>query len=272
MGSLLGASSIQVPGKGAGGSLTPAPTLLRLGSQIQTYRQESFPASASLPAAQAPVKPARVAGACCGLRWEPSRHAAEGAEGMVAALHSPNRKVCFASSGARWPQQSHRPHLAADPSSVHAGEKPAGNSLLDQEAKPALLPARSWRALLPSSMHWEIHSSKLSLQRCWAGLCDCRHLAQGNGHFQGDGCVTASIPGELCPWGAQLLGPQGMHCVRASKTCVWMNRNALLQHGREDRPDKGILLGWFHPPAPTETPGTQPGAISQASIALNLCL
>lgn len=191
---------------------------------------------------------------------------------MVAALHSRNRKVCFASPGTGWPQQLRRPHLAADPSGAHAGEKPAGNSLLDQEAKPALLPARSWRALLPSSVHWEIRFSRLSLQRYWAGLCGCRYLAQGNGHLQGDGCMTASIPGELCIWGAQLLGPQDMHCVRASEMCVWMNGNAPLQPGREDRQDEGILLGWFHPPAPTEAPGTQPGAISQASTALNLCL
>lgn len=173
-----------------------------------------------LPAVQALVKPPRVAGACCGLRWDTPRRGAEGAEGMVAALHSRNRKVCFASSGTGWPQQLCQPHLAADPSSVHAGEKPAGNSLLDQEAKPALLPTRSWRALLSSSMQWEICFSKLSLQGCWAALCGWRHLAQGNGHFQGDGCMIASIPGELCIWEAQLLGPQGMHCVRACKTCV----------------------------------------------------
>lgn len=213
-----------------------------------------------------------MAGACCGLRGDPTRHTAEGAGGIAAALHCRNRKVCFASSGTRWPQQLCWPHLAADPSSVHAGEKPAGNSLLDQEAKPALLPARSCRALLPSSMHWEIRFSRLSLQPCWAGLCGCRHSAQGHGRFQGVGRMTASVPGELCIWEAQILGPQGINCVRACKRCVWMNRNALLPHGREDRQDKGILLGWFHPPAPTDAPGTQPGAISQASTALNLCL
>lgn len=69
-------------------------------------------------------------------------------------------------------------------------------------------------------MHWEIRFSRLSLQRYWAGLCGCRYLAQGNGHLQGDGCMTASIPGELCIWGAQLLGPQDMHCVRACEMCV----------------------------------------------------
>lgn len=98
-----------------------------------------------------------------------------------------------------------------------------------------------------------------------AGL-DC--VAAGTQH---EGMDTASIPAELCTWGAQLLGPQGMHCVRACEMCVWMNGNALLQPGRKDRQDEGMLLGWLQPPAPTEAPGTQPGAISQASIALNLC-
>lgn len=112
------------------------------------------------------AQPLRVAGACCRVRWDPAGCRAEGAAGMVAALHDRNRKVCFASPGTGRPQQLHRPHLTADPSSAHAGKKPGGNSLLDQEAKPALQPMRTRRALLPSSVPQQIRFSKLSLQRC----------------------------------------------------------------------------------------------------------
>ena len=89
-----------------------------------------------------------VPGACCGVRWDPARHGAQGAAALVAARLGQNRKICFASPGTGRPQQLHQPHLTADPSGAHAGEKPAGNSLPDWETKPALLPARSQRASL----------------------------------------------------------------------------------------------------------------------------
>lgn len=198
-----------------------------------------------------------MAGTCCGVRWDLARNRAKGAVEMVSVRHSQNRKVCFASPGTGWPQQLCQPHLTTDPRGAHAYEKPAGNSLPDQEAKPALLPVRSWWASLPGSAAQQI---------CfWAGPCGCRHSAQGDGHLQGDG----SIPEELCTQGAQLIGSQGHH-VRAWETCaaVGMNRDAQLQHGREDRWGERPLLGWLCPPAPTRpAPGTWPGAISLASLS-----
>lgn len=109
------------------------------------------------------TQPLCMAGTCCGMGRDPARCGAEGAAGMVAAQHGRNRKVCFAGPATGWPQQLCQPHLTADPSGAHAGEKPAGNSLPDQEAKLALLPARSRRASLPGSVPQQILFFKLSL-------------------------------------------------------------------------------------------------------------
>lgn len=158
-----------------------------------------------------------VAGACCGVRQDPAGRGAEGAAGMVAAQHDRNRKVCFASPGIRRPQQLRRPHLATDPSGAQAGEKPAGNSLPDQEAKPALLPARSRRASLPGSVPPQIHFSKLSLQRCWAGQRGCRTQCEVTGASKGTGAWLH--PSLVSPALREpvLLAQRGVRCFMAPR-------------------------------------------------------
>lgn len=159
------------------------------------------------------TQPLRVAGACCGVRWAPTRRRAEGAAGTVAAQHGQNWKICLASPGTGWPQQLCQPHLVADPSGAHAGEKPAGTPCQTRKQNlPSCLQEAS-RHRCPGK-----NPSPRYPCGCWAGPGGYRDLAQGDRHLQVNGCMAASTPSVR---GAQLVvGPQGTQWCNTPWKCL----------------------------------------------------